>query len=440
MKGLTRLFPALLLGPVLTALADVDYTNPQLIETGKYIAIAADCVACHTHPETGRPFAGGLEMETPIGNIYSTNITPDKETGIGNYSFEAFDKAVRHGIGGKGYSLYPAMPFPSYSRLTDADVQAMYAYFMHGVEPVKQANLDNEIPWPLSMRWPLTVWRWLFAPEVKEFEPERQHDPVVARGAYLVEGLGHCGACHTPRGVFMQEKGLTASDKAFLSGGVSDDWNAKNLRGDALQGLGSWKQNELVQYLQTGRTDRTAVFGAMTLVIEHSTQYLSDSDLQAIAAYLKTLPALDENEKPHQYDETVAKALFEGDDSSTGAALYIDNCAACHRTDGQGYTRVFPALAGSSVVNGEDSLSLIHIVLNGGTLPATQKAPSAFTMPPFGWRLDDGQVTEIVNFIRTSWGNQGSTVTPHRVSEIREKVKPPTYGVVPGRTGPYTAN
>ncbi|ALE90526.1 c-type cytochrome [Pseudomonas versuta] len=391
-----------------------------LINQGEYLARAGDCVACHTAKD-GKPFAGGLPMETPIGLIYSTNITPDK-SGIGAYSFDDFDKAVRHGIAKNGDTLYPAMPYPSYARVTETDMQALYAYFMKGVKPVAQENKAVDIPWPLSMRWPLAMWRWTFAPAVADFTPVTGQDPVVSRGAYLVEGLGHCGACHTPRALTMQEKALGAGDSsAFLSGSAPlEGWIAKNLRGDHKDGLGSWNEEQLVQFLKTGRSDRSAVFGGMSDVIVHSMQYMSEADLTAIARYLKSLPAVDATDTPHQYDPAVADALWNGDDSKRGAAVYIDNCAACHRTDGHGYTRVFPALAGNPVLLSDDPTSLIHIVLKGGTLPATHTAPSTFTMPAFDWRLSDQEVADVVNFIRTSWGNKGGDVKATDVKGLRE--------------------
>lgn len=402
-----------------TAAMAAQDSSHALIQQGEYLARAGDCVACHT-AKGGKPFAGGLAMETPIGLIYSTNITPDK-SGIGDYSFEDFDKAVRHGIAKNGSTLYPAMPYPSYARVNQADMQALYAYFMNGVKPVAQENQAVDIPWPMSMRWPLAMWRWMFAPAVEDFTPVAQQDPVVSRGAYLVEGLGHCGACHTPRALTMQEKALSATDgSTFLSGSAPlESWIAKNLRGDHKDGLGSWNEAQLVQFLKTGRSDRSAVFGGMSDVIVHSMQYMSEADLTAIARYLKSLPAVDSADKPHQYDPAVADALWNGDDSKRGAAVYIDNCAACHRTDGNGYTRVFPALAGNPVLQSDDPTSLIHIVLKGATLPATHTAPSTFTMPAFDWRLSDQEVADVVNFIRTSWGNQAGEVKATDVKGLR---------------------
>ncbi|WP_265531715.1 c-type cytochrome [Pseudomonas saponiphila] len=406
-----------LLGSASASAVEVD--QQALVQQGEYLARAGDCVACHTAKD-GKPFAGGLPMETPIGVIYSTNITPDK-TGIGDYSFEDFDQAVRHGVAKGGSTLYPAMPFPSYARVSDADMRALYAYFMQGVAPVARDNQDSDIPWPLSMRWPLAIWRWMFAPSVETSTVAAGSDPVVSRGAYLVEGLGHCGACHTPRALTMQEKSLSASDgSAFLAGSAPlEGWIAKNLRGDHQDGLGSWSEEQLVQFLKTGRSDRSAVFGGMSDVVVHSMQYMSEADLTAIARYLKSLPASDPNNPPQQYDKQVAQALWKGDDSKPGAAVYIDNCAACHRTDGHGYTRVFPALAGNPVLQSADATSLIHIVLKGGTLPATHSAPSTFSMPPFAWRLSDQEVADVVNFIRSSWGNQASPVTPGDVAALR---------------------
>ena len=398
----------------------ISAAETDLIKQGEYLARAGDCVACHT-AKGGKPFAGGLPMETPIGVIYSTNITPDK-TGLGDYSFEDFDKAVRHGVAKSGSTLYPAMPYPSYARVSESDMQALYAYFMKGVEPVAQANKDSDIPWPLSMRWPLTAWRWMFAPAVEDYQAVAGSDPVISRGAYLVEGLGHCGACHTPRALTMQEKALSAQDgSAFLSGSAPlEGWIAKSLRGDHKDGLGSWSEEQLVQFLKTGRSDRSAVFGGMSDVVVHSMQYLSQDDLTAIARYLKSLPAVDPKDQPHQYDKQVAQALWKGDDSQRGASVYIDNCAACHRTDGHGYTRVFPALAGNPVLQTADATSLINIVLNGGTLPATHSAPSTFTMPAFAWRLSDQEVADVVSFIRGSWGNQGGPVKASDVADLRK--------------------
>jgi len=414
---------ALLLSTVaFTALAE-DNSGAEQIKRGEYLARAGDCIACHT-TTGGKPFAGGLSMDTPIGTIYTTNITPDKKTGIGDYSYDDFQQAVRHGVAKNGDTLYPAMPYPSYAVVNDEDMKALYAYFMHGVQPVEQDNRKNDIPWPLSMRWPLAVWRGIFAPDVKAFQPAPQQDAVVARGQYLVEGLGHCGACHTPRSITMQEKALNNGEGTdFLAGSNApiDGWTATSLRGDNRDGLGRWSESDLAQFLRYGRNDHTAVFGGMTNVVEHSLQYLTDEDITAIARYLKTLGAKDPNQVAFSKDDTVARALWNGDNSKPGASVYIDNCNACHRSDGIGYKRVFPALQGNSVVLADDATSLIHIVLTGSTLPGLKGAPSDIVMPGFGWRLNDQQVADVVNFIRTSWGNTAKTsVTAKDVAEVRK--------------------
>ncbi|AJQ98610.1 Gluconate 2-dehydrogenase, membrane-bound, cytochrome c [Enterobacteriaceae bacterium bta3-1] len=416
-----KLISALVFSAVSLSAAAQETSGVDLIKRGEYLARAGDCVACHTS-KGGTPFAGGLPMATPIGTIYSTNITPDKKHGIGEYSFEDFDKAVRHGVAKNGDTLYPAMPYPSYAVVTEPDMRALYAYFMQGVKPAAQANKDSDIPWPLSMRWPLSIWRGMFAPDVQDFTPAQGEDPVLARGRYLVEGLGHCGACHTPRSITMQEKALNNGEgEVYLSGSAPiDGWIATNLRGDYKDGLGSWSEQDLTEFLRTGRNDRTAVFGGMTDVVEHSLQYLTPEDATAIARYLKSLPANDKDQKPFKEDKTVANALWKGDDSKTGAALYVDNCAACHRTDGSGYTRFFPELRGNSVVMTDDATSLIHVVLTGNTLPGVQGAPSSITMPAFGWRLNDQQVADVVNFIRTSWGNKAPEITAKDVAKVRE--------------------
>lgn len=416
------LLSVLILGGVsMTTMAqDGQTVNSEMIKRGEYVAQMGGCVACHTR-QGGQPFAGGLPMATPVGTLYTTNITPDKQYGIGNYRFEDFDNALRRGVRKDNSTLYPAMPFPSYAVITESDMRALYVYMMNGVKPVAQVNKANDIPWPLSMRWPLAIWRAMFAPQVKDFAAKAHEDPILARGRYLVEGLGHCGACHTPRGFMMQEKALNDREgTVWLSGGAPiDGWVAVNLRGDDMTGLGRWSEDALVQFLRTGRNDHSAVFGSMSDVVEYSLQYLTDADALAVARYLKSLKPADATKPSFRSDDTMAKALLKGDDSQTGAALYIDNCAACHKTDGSGYQRFFPALRGNPVVLSEDPTSLIHIVLTGYTLPGVRHAPSSITMPPFGWRLNDGQVADVVSFIRTSWGNQAAGVSADEVKKVR---------------------
>ena len=250
---------------------------------------------------------------------------------------------------------------------------------------------------------------------------------MLARGRYLVEGLGHCGACHTPRSITMQEKALTNNEGSdYLAGSSApiDGWTASNLRGDNRDGLGRWSEEDLRQFLRYGRNDQTAAFGGMTDVVEHSLQHLSESDITAIARYLKSLGAKDSHQAAFSVDDATAKALWKGDDSARGAATYVDSCAACHKTDGSGYKRFYPALRGNPVVLADDPTSLIHIVLVGGQLPGVNGAPSTITMPAFGWRLDDQQVADVVNFVRNSWGNKASEpVSAKQVAELRKDEK-----------------
>lgn len=430
--GLWRLIVALLVLVALAWLATVLFgrgggdasatapaPTPELITQGEYLARVGDCAACHTAPG-GQAFAGGLAIASPVGTIYSTNITPDAGTGIGHYTYGQFERAVRRGIHASGRTLYPAMPYPSYAKVSDQDIEALYAYFMHGVTPVQQPNHAEGIVWPLSMRWPLTYWRWLFAPKVAPVQSAATGDAALARGQYLVEGLGHCGACHTPRGFTLQEKALGPADgTAYLSGGESDHWVAPSLRGELASGLGNVGEEDLVALLKAGRSERSAVFGGMSDVVTHSTQYLSDEDLAAIAHFLKSLPPARE-ETALTYDPNTRTALASGNVSAPGAQLYVDNCATCHRTDGHGYGQVFPALAGNPVLNGKDPSSVIRLVLHGGTMPAGRDAPTQFSMPAFRERLSDQQVAQLLSFVRSSWGNRGGAVQASQVTALRE--------------------
>lgn len=399
------------------AAASVDVNDRRLAEAGAYIARTGDCVACHSVPN-GQPFAGGLAMQTPVGTIYSSNITPDKQTGIGGYSYADFKNAVQYGIRKDGAALYPAMPYPSYAIMPDADIQALYAYFMSQVEPVSQPSADSTIPWPLNMRWPMAWWQLLFAGK-REFAASAGADEKLVRGAYLVEGPGHCGACHTPRGLAYQERALSLADgDAFLSGAVIDGWRAKSLRGEA-QGLQSWSAQDIEMFLKTGRTDKVAAFGAMADVVEHSTRHFTDGDIASIAAYLKQLPAAGGKLAafPPKADSTTA-ALRDGRYDSRGAVIYVEQCVVCHRADGQGMPRIFPALAGNSAVFAKNPQSIIQITLEGGRMPSNDTDAMAFAMPGFR-HLSDQDITDVINFIRTAWTNQAPPIGGEDVAHIR---------------------
>jgi alcohol dehydrogenase (quinone), cytochrome c subunit len=395
-------------------LSDTAEHSADLIDRGAYLAKLGDCAACHSIP--GRPaFSGGLKMGTPIGAIYSTNITPDPTHGIGRFTFADFDKALRYGVA-EGHSLYPAMPFTSYYNTEPDDIRALYAYFKYAVAPASIPNRHSDVPFPLSMRWPLTYWRWLFASKPAPFKPSADLDVAQARGAYFVDGLGHCGECHTPRNAFMQLKAASQADGAlYLRGADVESYFAPNLRTDGAGSLRDWSEDALAQFLQTGANPHGIAFGSMSDVIIHSTQYMSASDARATAHYLKSLDSPERGGQAFVYDPTSHQALKRGDASAEGASVYLDNCAACHRPDGRGYEQIFPALAGNPVVEAEDPNSVISIILRGSTTPRTGATPAQFTMPGFAWRLSDVEVLQVANFVRSSWGNRG---TPAKLQDV----------------------
>lgn len=413
---------------VATAAQAEPASTDSVVERGQYLARAADCVACHTAPG-GAEFAGGLPLPTPLGRIYTTNITPDLENGIGSYSLDDFSRAVRVGVGKGGRYLYPAMPFPSYAKITDTDMQTLYAYFQRGVAPVKQANRPSDIPFLLNFRFPLFFWDALL--HRGPFRPDPSRDAQWNRGAYLVQGLGHCGTCHSPRTFTLHEKALTERDGPdFLAGAVINGWYAKNLRGDT-DGLGKWSEADIITFLMSGSTDHTAAFGDMAEVVQHSTQYLTVDDLAAIAHYLKSLPA--GKAEPSVATGRPAVTSADSGRASLAKAEYGEICLACHRADGRGVAGIFPALAGNDVVETADATSLVHIILGGGRRPQTTTRPNAFAMPAFT-KLDDRKIAEIVTYIRTAWGNTASTITTEQVAKLRAIVSEAELSPAPAET------
>jgi mono/diheme cytochrome c family protein len=394
-----------------------------LITRGEYLAQLGDCGACHSTPGNP-PFSGGLKMALPIGAIYTTNITPDKTYGIGRFTLADFDRALRFGVA-NGHTLYPAMPFASYAIVTREDVKALYAYFEFGVTPAPVPNKKSDILFPLSMRWPLTFWRWAFAPKPKPFDDKAFTDEAVARGAYFVEGLGHCGECHTPRGVALQVKAQNGRDgDAFLRGGPVEIWYAPSLRNGGPDTLAEWSEYQISQFLQSGANHSGIAFGSMGDVIVNSTQFLSAEDSAATAKYLKTLQDPPANGRARfAYDERTGRELAAGDAKKRGALLYLDNCAACHRPDGRGYEGVFPSLAGNPVVEADNPLSLVSIVLLGSKTSRTSMTPAQFAMPAFAWRLTDQDAADIISFIRSSWGNGAKPIEAPKVAALRSSAQ-----------------
>ena len=402
---------------------------PEVIAKGEYLARAGNCVSCHSTPE-GAPFSGGLKMAVPfLGAIYATNITPDKEHGIGNYTFEDFEGAMRRGVAKDGHMLYPAMPYPSYAKTTDEDLRALYAFFMEAVPAANVANKPSEIKSPLNMRWPLKIWNAIFAPG-PGFTPDKGKDEKWNRGAYLIEGLGHCGACHSPRGLAFQEKGFDASDSAFLSGAELDHWHASNLRGDALAGLGRWSESDTAEFLKTGHNSFSTAFGTMIEVINNSTQYLSDEDLSAMAVYLKSLSAVGNPKATYTYDQKTTDALRSGTFATPGERLYVQHCAACHGHDGKGSAPYLPPVAGNPTMVDDNSASLINVTLNGSMRIVLQGMPDAYRMPQFRILLNDQEIADILTFMRRGWGHAAPAVTAEAVKKVRDVTNPASEDVV----------
>ena len=403
--------------------------SPELVRRGEYVARLSDCVACHSTPSS-KPFAGGLEMATPMGSIFATNITPDKETGIGNYTLADFDRALRQGVARGGHRLYPAMPYPSYVRLANDDVRALYAYFLQEVSPVGQQNKPSEIPWPLNMRWPLALWNAVFT----ESGIYQAKTPIQAgtdaalwnRGAYIVQGAGHCGSCHTPRGVAMNEKALNEASPLYLSGALLDGWYAPSLRDDSNTGLGRWSEADLVQFLKTGRNKHAVVFGSMADAFNNSTQFMTDDDLKAVAHYLRSLPGDPARDgQQWQYDaSTNEKLAVEQRLKVPGAQTFAAKCSFCHGQDGRGQGQWIPPLAGSASSMAHENASSINATLNGSARIVANGVPDAYRMPPFRAQLSDREVADVLSFVRSSWGNKGRAVNEGEVKALRERTNP----------------
>lgn len=360
---------------------------------GEYQAVLGDCAACHTtNPE--QPLAGGLAFPTPFGDVYSTNITPDATHGIGAYSLEDFTKVMRAGVTRSGKHLYPAMPYTSYAKMNDADIEALYHYLMNDVKAQNVANKEADIPWPLSMRWPLALWKMLFHDD-QPFQPDASQSAEWNRGAYLVQGATHCGTCHTPRGLAMQEKSLDESAASYLSGAELAGWYAGNIRGDM------YSHEELVSLLKTGRSHNQAVLGPMAEVITHSSQHFTDGDLNAIATYVRSLS---------NSVATTAHSGKQAQSNDLAQADYKMYCGTCHGRNGEGRETVVPALAGNATVIADNASSLINILLHGGQTAVTQ-THIGYDMPGYAWKFNDQQAADLLNHLRASWGNQARAIS-----------------------------
>jgi mono/diheme cytochrome c family protein len=395
----------LLILPACSALA----SNP-LIERGEYLARAGNCGSCHTAPGA-EAMAGGVAFDTPFGRIYSTNITPDVATGIGTWSEAQFAEALRKGVRPDGTHLYPVFPYTAYTKVTDEDAAALFAY-LRSLPAVSSSPPRNEMSFPFNQRWLMGLWKALFFAE-GPYQPVAEQSQEWNRGAYLVEALGHCSACHSPRNFLGAERASAA-----MTGGTYLDrvptgemrpWSAPNLT-SAASGLGSWSVDDIATYLKEGRNAHVSVSGPMNEVIMNSTRHLTDADVRAMAVYLKSLPA----------NEAGMTAPASDDAMAAGSLLYDVHCGTCHLPTGAGSEDTGTSLAGvSPLVQANDPASLINIILYGPPLPEPPLPAKWKKMEPFGEKLTDEEVAQLASFVRGSWNNKAGAVTPAQVAKQR---------------------
>jgi mono/diheme cytochrome c family protein len=374
--------------------------EPAQIAYGRYLAVLGDCEACHDRPG-GQIDAGGYPLNTPFGVIYSTNITPDRETGIGSWTAVDFWNAMHRGIRKDGAKLYPAFPYPYFTHATRAESDALYAYF-RTVAPISYRPPANKLPFPLNIRFMVTFWNML------NFREDNAPTTGPTPGEHIVRGLGHCGGCHSP-------KTFLGADKAGheFEGGVLDNWFAPALNADVRRGLGAWSTQDVVEYLKTGRNARANGSGPMADAINYSTSHIADADLASIATYLKAQPS---------HAAIAATSPPDAKVMAAGQAIYVDECAACHAIDGKAEPRYFPPLPGAVVTQSTDPTTVIRFILAGTKTVATDARPTPLSMPSYGWKLNDAQVAAVATYVRNSWGNAAPAVSASDVGRLRRKV------------------
>jgi mono/diheme cytochrome c family protein len=389
--------------PFATPLAAAGPNDDEVIAHGKALVEAGDCSSCHTL-DPAKPFAGGKRIDTPFGAVYAPNLTPDKNTGIGFWSDPDFVNALRFGVSPDGSNYYPAFPYPHFTLVTRPDILAIRAY-LATLEPYANTAPPAELRFPLNFRVLMKAWNFLFLkPGI--LVPEQEKGPDWNRGRYLVEGLGHCGACHTPKNIFGADKSGQA-----LAGSNIGGWFAPRLDGAARSGLKSWSADDIVEYLQSGRNGKSHADGPMAEVIVNSTSKMSDGDVRAIAVYLKDLPA-----GPPEPSVTPPPEA----DMKSGAGLYAHACVACHEADGSSSPRVYPPLNGNALLQADDPASTLRIILDGAQTVTTQRAPNTGSMPGYAKQWTDQQIADVTNYIRNSWGNAASLVTADQVAKARK--------------------
>ena len=374
---------------------------------GAYLARVGNCMLCHTAPG-GAAYAGGRAVDTPFGTVYASNITPDAETGIGTWSAAHFRRALYEGRSRDGHLLYPVFPYTHTTRVSSADADALFD-FLRSLPPANRPNRQHRLRWPYNTQAALAVWRLLYFSPGKYVE-DASRTPEWNRGAYLVQGLGHCGACHTARNALGG-----ARDVLDLSGGLipMQNWYAPSLSSPAEAGVADWPLEDIVRLLATGTSPRATVLGPMAEVVLHSTQYLEPADLRAMAVYLKSLPPTSSDTDPLEVARPSPATV------GRGSKLYEDHCAACHGDRGQGVAGAYPALAGNRAVTMPVTQNLVQVVLRGGFAPSTHGNPRPFGMPPFANVLSDGDVAAVITYLRTSWGNKAAPVSELAVGQQR---------------------
>lgn len=419
---------AVLVGSLLAsaaALADSAADESALIKRGEYTAVAADCGACHRQTkEDGAPFAGGYAIDSPMGRIIASNITPSKQYGIGNYSEQQFADAVRKGVAADGSNLYPAMPYTAYGAMSDEDIHALYTYFMKGVKPADiPAEAKTDLSFPFNVRQIMWGWNLLYRND-KPFEKQAAASDQLNRGKYLVDVLAHCSTCHTPRNMMMAEKG----DQA-LAGSPLGSWYAPNITPDK-SGIGDWSQDDIVTYLKTGHlAGKAQAAGPMGEAVEHSFQHMNDDDLQAIAAWMKQVPAIATPSAPAATQPVKATDINQviggqGDQASLadsrstdGAELYSGACASCHGRAGEGTKdNFYPSLTHNSAVSGQTASNLVMTIVDG---IHRKSSDSDVGMPAFGQQLDNAQIASVTNYVRSHFANIDSQVTAEQVKTLR---------------------
>lgn len=376
----------------------------EVLARGKALADAADCAGCHT-ADPAKPFAGGKRIDTPFGGIYSPNLTPDRDTGLGAWSDDEFYRALHDGVARDGSRYYPAFPYPYFTKITRDDVLSIRTY-LATLAPIRNIRPPPELRWPLNYRVVMRGWNWLFFRR-GTFEKDPQKSEEWNRGAYLVEAAAHCGACHTPKNLFGADKRGQA-----YGGGPVQGWFAPRLDSADRSGLKSWSIDDIVEYLQSGRNGRSHAGDLMAEVVVNSTSKMSDADVHAIAVYLKSLPA----GAPEPVMPPPPPA-----DMTAGAAVYAHACIACHEADGSGAPRIYPPLPGNANLQSADPSSTLRVILDGAQTLTTPRAPNTGSMPAYDEKLSDQAIADVATYIRNSWGNAAPVVTPEQVGNARHR-------------------